>query len=66
MRNDITVRGYWMYPRDATYRMADLIRAGLLDLCYFVVTIFDLDHANDAVEQAAANAGAFRMTVIQP
>jgi alcohol dehydrogenase len=30
------------------------------------VTRFDLDHANEAVAHAAANAGPFSMTVIEP
>lgn len=66
MRNDITVRGKWMYPREAVTRMAGLIRAGLLDLDHFDVTTFGLDEANAAVDHAAANGGPFRMTVIRP
>jgi NADPH:quinone reductase-like Zn-dependent oxidoreductase len=66
MRNNITVRGQWMYPREATVRRAGLIRAGLLRLDQFEATVFDLDHANDAVAHAAAHAGPFRMTVIRP
>lgn len=66
MRNDITVRGKWMYPPEAVARMVGLIRAGLLDLGHFDVTPFVLDGANEAVAHAAANGGPFRMTVIQP
>ena len=66
MRNDITVRGKWMYPPEAVTRMVGLIRAGLLDLAHFDVTLFALDDANEAVAHAAANGGPFRMTVIQP
>ncbi|KLU26503.1 alcohol dehydrogenase [Caballeronia mineralivorans PML1(12)] len=66
MRNDITVRGKWMYPREAVTRMTGLIRAGLLDLGHFDVTTFLLDDANDAVTHAAANGGPFRITVIRP
>jgi len=66
MRNCITIRGQWMYPREATTRLVGLIRSGLLDLGNFAVTAFDLDDANEAVEHAAANAGPFKMTVIRP
>ncbi|MFM0566062.1 zinc-binding dehydrogenase [Paraburkholderia sediminicola] len=66
MRNDITVRGKWMYPPEAVTRMTGLIRAGLLDLGHFDVTTFALDDANEAVAHAAANGGPFRMTVVRP
>jgi alcohol dehydrogenase len=66
MRNDITVRGKWMYPPEAVTRMTGLIRGGLLDLAHFDVTTFPLDAANEAVAHAAANGGPFRMTVITP
>lgn len=66
MRNDITIRGKWMYPPEAVTRMAGLIRAGLLDLGVFDVTTFRLDEANEAVAHAAAHGGPFRMTVLRP
>lgn len=66
MRNDITVRGKWMYSPEAVTRMTGLIRAGLLDLGHFDVTTFALDDANDAVAHAAANGGPFKMTVLRP
>ena len=66
MRNDITVRGKWMYSPEAVTRMTGLIRAGLLDLGHFDVTTFALDDANEAVAHAAAIGGPFRMTVVRP
>ncbi|WP_321925016.1 zinc-binding dehydrogenase [Paraburkholderia guartelaensis] len=66
MRNDITVRGKWMYPTHAVTLMAGLIRGALLDLGHFDVTTFALDDANEAVAHAAANGGPFNMTVIRP
>lgn len=66
MRSCITIHGQWMYPPEATIRMAGLIRSGLLDLGNFDVTAFDLDDANEAVAHAAANGGPFKMTVIRP
>jgi alcohol dehydrogenase len=66
MRNNITLRGQWMYPPDAAGRMVGLIRSGLVDLGQFEATCFALDRVNEAVAHAAADAGPFRMTVIQP
>ena len=66
MRNNITIRGQWMYPPEANIRLIGLVRSGLLDLQNFAVTNFALDDANAAVAYAAANGGAFKATVIQP
>ncbi len=66
MRNGITVRGHYMYPREAPARLAALVRAGLLSLQDLAVTTFPLDQANEAVAHAAAHGGPFRYTVIQP
>ncbi len=66
MRNDVTVRGKWMYPREAVPRMVALIRSGLLGLDGFAVKTFALDDAEAAVAHAASDAGPFRMTVIAP
>ena len=66
MRNNITVRGQWMYPRDAIPRVVALIQSGLIDTGQFEVAAFALDDANDAVAHAAANSGPFRLTVIRP
>ncbi len=66
MRNDITIRGKWMYPTRAVTLMAGLIRSGLLDLGHFDIETFPLVDANNAISHAAANGGPFRMTVILP
>jgi NADPH:quinone reductase-like Zn-dependent oxidoreductase len=66
MRNCVTIRGVWMYPPDAASRLIALVRAGLLRLDQYEAKAFDLDHANEAVAHAAANAGPFKMTVIRP
>ncbi len=64
MRNSVTVRGQWMYPRPAVAQLVSLVRAGLLDLDHDRVTTFGLDAANDAVAHAAAHPGPFERTVI--
>jgi alcohol dehydrogenase len=66
MRNCISIHGQWMYPRDAAVRMIGLVRASLVNLEEFAVTIFGLDEVNEAVAHAAANAGPFRMTIVRP
>ncbi len=66
MRNCVTIIGQWMYPPEANIRLIGLIRSGLLDLSHWVVTEFDLDHANDAVAHAASHGGPFRKDVIRP
>ena len=66
MRNCISIHGVWMYPPDAASRLIAMVRAGLLRLEEYETMAFDLDHANDAVAHAAANAGPFKMTVIRP
>ena len=66
MRNDITVRGKWMYPRWAPGRLVALIRSGLLDLGHFAATAFPLEQVSEAVAHAATHGGPFRMTVSRP
>lgn len=66
MRNCITIRGQWMYPREAPARLIGLIRAGLLSLDHFHVDTFSLSEVTSAVEHAAATAAPFRMTVVRP
>jgi len=66
MRNCIALDGVWMYPPDAATRLIALVRSGLLRLDHYEAIAFDLDHANEAVAYAAADAGPFKMTVIRP
>lgn len=66
MRNNITVRGQWMYPREAPGRMAGMVRGGMIDLDHYTLTSFGLDRVNEAVAHAAAHAGPFNMTVLEP
>jgi alcohol dehydrogenase len=66
MHNETTVRGVWMYRREAIPRMIQMVRAGLIDLAQFEMTEFALDDVNDAVAHAAANAGSRQLTVLRP
>lgn len=65
MRNGVTIRGQWMYPRDAVPRLIALVRSGLLSLDPYQITAFDLEDVNAAVEHAATHAGPFEKTIIQ-
>jgi alcohol dehydrogenase len=64
MRNSITIRGQYMYPRQAPAQLVGLIRAGILSLDPFTVSCFPLEKANEAVQYAAEHGGAFRSTVL--
>ncbi|OON81893.1 alcohol dehydrogenase catalytic domain-containing protein [Streptomyces tsukubensis] len=66
MRNSVTVRGQWMYPRTANLGMIRLIESGALDLGAERVRTFPLDDINTAIEYAAAHAGPFDRTVLVP
>jgi len=66
MHNETTVRGVWMYRREAIPQMVAMVRAGLIDLGQFELTEFALDDANAAVAHAAANAGPRQLTVLRP
>ncbi len=66
MRNDVTVRGQWMYPAAANTRLMALVHAGLLRLDDLDVTTFPLDAVNEAIAHAAAHGGAFQHTVLCP
>ena len=66
MRNNITLRGQWMYPPHALVRMISMARSGLIDLKLRQVQTFALDDIHAAVDHAAVNAGPFQMTVVVP
>ncbi|MBY8887810.1 zinc-binding dehydrogenase [Streptomyces sp. PTM05] len=66
MRNSVTVRGQWMYPRTANPGIVRLIGSGALDLAGERVRAFGLDQVNEAVAHAAADTGPFRRTVLVP
>ncbi|MEZ5219393.1 MAG: alcohol dehydrogenase catalytic domain-containing protein [Ilumatobacteraceae bacterium] len=66
MRNCISIRGQWMYPRTAVPTMIGMVRAGLVDLGAYTISEFDLDHANEAVEYAAAHAEPGDVTILRP
>lgn len=66
MRNSVTVRGRWMYPRTANVGIIRLLASGALDLAPERVRSFGLDDVNEAVAYAAAHGGPFERTVLTP
>lgn len=66
MHNETTLRGVWMYGKDAIPKMVRMVRAGLVDLSQFELTEFALDDANEAISHAAAHAGPRQLTVLRP
>jgi alcohol dehydrogenase len=66
MRNGVTMRGQWMYPREAPARLIALVRAGLFDLSAFATTVFSLGQIHAALAHAAENAGPFRQAIVRP
>ncbi|POM22790.1 Alcohol dehydrogenase [Actinomadura rubteroloni] len=66
MRNSITLRGQWMYPRTANVGMIRLIASGALDLAPEHVTRFTLDQVNEAITHAAKHNGPYDRTVLTP
>ena len=66
MRNNITVRGQWMYPPAAPRQMVSMIRAGLIDLGAYQVVSFPLVEVARALDHAAEHTGPFEVTVLEP
>ncbi|MFF1922873.1 alcohol dehydrogenase catalytic domain-containing protein [Streptomyces sp. NPDC058221] len=66
MRNSVTVRGQWMYPRTANVGIIRLLASGAPDLAHERNRSFALDDVNSAVTYAAAHGGPFDRTVLTP
>ena len=66
MRNSITIKGQWMYAREAPQQLIAIVKSGLLSLELFKISEFDLDNINNAIEYAAKEKGAFKLTVVRP
>ncbi|MCX5384532.1 alcohol dehydrogenase catalytic domain-containing protein [Streptomyces sp. NBC_00083] len=66
MRNSITVRGQWMYPRAANAGIIRLLASGILDLAPERVRSFGLDAVNTAIAYAAEHSGPFDRTALTP
>jgi alcohol dehydrogenase len=66
MRNSITIRGQWMYPRSANASLIALARSGQVDLSAFEIAEFPLARIEQALDHAAAHPGAFRTTALRP
>lgn len=65
MRNNVTIKGQWMYPRDAISRLIAMVQSDLLDLTRYHVTEFALVQVADAIAHAAATSGPFNRTALR-
>jgi alcohol dehydrogenase len=67
MKNNITIKGCFMYPRTAVKKLIGMMEAGLLNADFIQVDrTFGLDEVNDAIKHAKNNNGAFKTTVLTP
>ena len=65
MRNNITVKGQWMYPREAIARLIAMVSSGLIDLACYEVAEFQLASVDEAIAHAAKTNGPFNRTVLR-
>ena len=65
MRNNITIRGQWMYPREAIARLVAMVRSGLLDLTHYRITEFALADIAAAIAHAGSASGPFDRTALR-
>lgn len=65
MRNNILIKGQWMYPREAIMRLIAMVKSGLIDLKRYEVAEFPLASIADAIAHAADTGGPFNRTVVR-
>ncbi|WP_428242705.1 quinone oxidoreductase family protein [Gynuella sp.] len=66
MRNNITIRGTWMYSSDTPVKLVRLVKSGLLNLQQWRVTKFPLNQIDAALHFAAVDQEPFTLTVVEP
>jgi alcohol dehydrogenase len=57
MLNEITIRGAFMYPRQAPSELIDMVAAGTLDLSKVSALPYNLDQFQEAIEKASTLQG---------
>lgn len=65
MRNNIMIKGQWMYPREVIPRLIAMMKSGLLDLTRYQVMEFALADVGEAIAHAAATSGSFHHTALR-
>ena len=65
VNNDLEIIGQFMYPPDATRRLSELVRLGLLDLGAIRPRVFPLSDLHKAMDAAAA-AESLECVVVRP
>ncbi|AJQ93400.1 quinone oxidoreductase family protein [Gynuella sunshinyii] len=66
MRNNITLRGAWMYSADTPGKLVRLVKSGQLNLQQWRVTKFPLSQIDAALHHAAIEKEPFTFTVVEP
>ena len=59
MRNNVTIKGQWMYSPDAISRLLAMVKGDLFYLTCYRVTEFALAKVADAIAHAASTSGPF-------
>ncbi len=65
MRNNITIKGQWMYPRAVVPRLIAMVRSGQIGLAQYRITEFALADVADAIAHAATTSGPFNRTSLR-
>ncbi len=65
MRNNVTLRGQWMYERDDIPQLIALIKTKQLDISRYDIVDFPLAEVEAAIAHAAKHAGPFSKTVFR-
>ena len=66
LRQNITIRGKWMYERDAPRQLLKMVDAGLLKLDRCTTKSFDLEQWEEAFEHAKVNMRWGQLTALVP
>ncbi|GJJ78433.1 hypothetical protein EMPS_10792 [Entomortierella parvispora] len=66
MRNNLTIKGSYMFTREANVNLIGMLEAGLLDPTMIQHTTFKLDQVEEAIEWSKNHAGPFDATLLTP
>ena len=66
MRNNLTIKGSYLFTREANVNLLGMMESGLLDPTFVQNTTFKLDQADEAVQWSKNHAGPFVATLLTP
>lgn len=64
MQSELTIRGAFMYPRQAPSELIDMVAAGTLDLSQLQIFSYPLDQIQEAIEKASTVRGLEYVVVV--